>query len=152
MKEIDLQKTHKTLLSYFITMIIITTAIVVLCEVGIFNWWKGTYAGAVNLEYITKSIMILLTLVSIPLSLKFFKIKFIRKKYDAADDRLQKYKELALIRLEVLILPMLLNTLLYYLFMSPSFGYMAIILLICLCFLTPSKSRIKQETESIVNP
>ena len=41
-----------------------------------------------------------------------------------------------------------LNTVLYYLFMNTTFGYMAIILAICLPFVYPSEARCEAETES----
>ena len=42
--------------------------------------------------------------------------------------------------------PMLINTLLYYVFMNVAFGYMAIIGLLSMVFVYPSKSRCEQET------
>ena len=45
-----------------------------------------------------------------------------------------------------LCLPMLINTFMYYQTMSPAFGYMAIILVLCLFFVYPSIGRCIEET------
>ncbi|MBR6604574.1 MAG: hypothetical protein IKK92_01675, partial [Prevotella sp.] len=78
------------------------------------------------------------------LALRLFKFKKI-----AAD--LSERKQAALvrwgtIRIEMLAMPLLANTLLYYLYMSTTFGYMAIILLICMVFIYPSKDKCYFET------
>ena len=38
----------------------------------------------------------------------------------------------------MITVPLLMNTLLYYIFMNTAFGYMALILLICLPFIYPA--------------
>ena len=54
--------------------------------------------------------------------------------------------KLGMLRLSLLLIPMQVNTLLYYLYMNPAFGYMAIILLLCLPFVYPSMNRCLDET------
>ena len=49
-------------------------------------------------------------------------------------------------RLNMLCLPMLINTFMYYQTMAPAFGYMAIILFLCLFFVYPSVGRCEEET------
>ena len=142
-----LKAVRNVLKRYFITMVAICLVIVVLFEAGLLNYWKGEYAGWEKVEFIVLTIMEVLTVASIPFALKFLKLKFIKSKYDSADDRIEKYKELALLRMEILILPMIINIFCYYLFTQVSFGYMAIIQLICLCFISPSLSRCVRETE-----
>lgn len=141
-----LNEVKKGLMKYFITMIVICLIIIVLFETGVLNYWKGEYASMEKFEYIMLTTMEILTIASIPFALKFLKFKFIKRKYDLAEDRIQKYKELALLRMEVLILPMIINIFCYYLFAQPSFGYMAIIELICLCFISPTMPRCERET------
>lgn len=91
------------------------------------------------------TLMELLTIVVIPLSLKLFSLKAIHR-------RLVAHKGDALLpwgtaRLNMLCLPMLVNTFMYYQTMSPAFGYMAIILFLCLFFVYPSIGRCVAETE-----
>jgi hypothetical protein len=51
------------------------------------------------------------------------------------------------LRLGLLSVPMILNTLFYYLFMNVAFGYMAIILFLCLFFVVPTMDRCQSEVE-----
>ena len=51
-----------------------------------------------------------------------------------------------LLRLFVLEVPMIVNTYLYYMYMNPTFGYLAIILLLTLPFVFPSEGRCLDET------
>ena len=50
-------------------------------------------------------------------------------------------------RLALIELPMLSNTIFYYMYMKPTFAYLAIILLLCLPFVWPSMGRCLAETE-----
>lgn len=90
-------------------------------------------------------VMELVTVCIIPLSLRLFKFRKI------ADD-LKQRGEAALnhwgqVRLCLLALPMWVNVLFYYLSMNTTFGYMAIILLLCMPFVYPSMSRCLSEIE-----
>ncbi len=51
-----------------------------------------------------------------------------------------------LLRLLILEVPMVVNTYLYYIYMNTTFGYLAIILLLCLPFVMPTESRCLAET------
>ncbi|MCQ2127831.1 MAG: hypothetical protein MJZ08_00145 [Bacteroidaceae bacterium] len=140
-----LREAKKELNKFFVTMLCISIVIVVLFETGVLDYWKGEYAGMKNFEFIVLTVMEVLTIASIPFALKLLKMKFVKRKFDAAEDRVTKYKELSLIRMEILIMPMIINIFCYYLFMQTSFGYMAIIQLICLCFVCPTMSRCERE-------
>jgi hypothetical protein len=52
------------------------------------------------------------------------------------------------LRLVMILAPMVANTYLYYLYMNTTFGYMAIIQLLCLPFVYPSMNRCKSEVEA----
>ena len=89
-------------------------------------------------------VMELLTIVVIPMALKLFSLKMIRRKLVA-----QKGDALLVwgtARINMLCLPMLINTFMYYQTMAPAFGYMAIILMLCLFFVYPSMERCTDET------
>ena len=49
-------------------------------------------------------------------------------------------------RLLILEAPMVVNTLLYYIYMNATYGYLAIILLLCLPFVFPTENRCIAET------
>jgi hypothetical protein len=51
-----------------------------------------------------------------------------------------------IIRLLILEVPMLIDTLLYYIYMNTTFGYLGIMLLLCLPFVFPSVGRCLAET------
>ena len=56
----------------------------------------------------------------------------------------------SLVRLEMLLMPMLVNAVLYYVFMNVAFGYMAIILFLSTLFIFPTQERCEQEYNTII--
>ena len=105
----------------------------------------GSMAGETTLEFILQTVMIFVTIGVIPLALRLFRFKKIRNGL-LSPDGAQKLLLWGMLRIGMLSLPLLLNTLLYYLFMRPGFGYLAIILLLTLFFVYPSKRRCIDET------
>ncbi len=89
-------------------------------------------------------VMELITLCVIPVALRLMKFESIAKK---ANESWHNYVMIASARILMMALPMLANTLLYYYYMIPAFGYLAIILVLAMVFVYPSKSRCKNETE-----
>ena len=63
-----------------------------------------------------------------------------------SDNREIQLTKWGVIRLSMLCFPMLVNTLFYYLFMNVAFGYMGIILFLCLFFIVPTTDRCIEET------
>lgn len=103
----------------------------------------GGWKGSGVLEYVFKLIMEILTLCLIPLALRLFKDKSIQRSIKSHGVRgLLLWSS---VRLSMLCVPMVLNTWLYYQFMSPAFGYLAIIDFLSLFFITPSTTRCKDE-------
>ena len=94
----------------------------------------GVFAGNAQEEFLTVTFMELLTIVMIPLALRLFKGKV----EEGDTTALKKWGSLRILMITV---PLLLNTMGYYLFMNTTFGYMALILLICLPFvyISPKK-------------
>ena len=88
--------------------------------------------------------MELLTLCIIPMSLRLFKFGAVSRRLVSAESLL-KY---GMVRMLMLCLPMLANTLLYYLYMNVAFGYMAIIVFLCLAFVLPTKTRCESEVSA----
>ncbi len=110
---------------------------IILFETGLFD--PGIFKGGNTGEFVLMTIMELVTIGAIPLALYLFKIK--RIKTDLYERREKALRQWGLLRLDLLSVPLIVNTLFYYLFMNVSFGYMAIILFICLFFIYPSESR-----------
>ena len=125
-------------------MIGITVVLVVLFETDVLP--SGLMATEKQTEFLLTTLMELLTLASVYMSLRLFKFEKVHQELVTLKaDGLRRW---GLIRLAILLLPMPFNTVLYYLFMNTTFGYMAIILAICLPFVYPSEARCEAETES----
>ena len=99
----------------------------------------GVFAGKAQEEFLAVIIMELLTIVMIPLALRLFKAKDVERKVAEGDTlALRRWGALRILMITV---PLLLNTIGYYLFMNTTFGYMALILLICLPFVYTSPKK-----------
>ena len=73
--------------------------------------------------------------------------KFGKVKNDLVSRKALALKKWGIIRLFLLGAPLLLDTLLYYTYMKATFGYLALILVLCLPFVYPSMDRCLTETE-----
>ncbi len=114
---------------------------VILFESGVLP--TGVLKENTNLEFVLLMMTELVTIGFIPLALYLFRIKRVRKDlYDRREKALRKW---GVIRLDLLGIPLVVNTLLYYMFMNVSFGYLAIILLISMFFVYPSEGRCLEE-------
>ena len=99
----------------------------------------GVFAGKAQEEFLAVIIMELLTIVMISLALRLFKAKDVERKVAEGDTlALRRWGALRILMITV---PLLLNTIGYYLFMNTTFGYMALILLICLPFVYTSPKK-----------
>lgn len=126
------------LLALFVGMIVAALLIVVLFETGVCE--DGVLTGVnPQVEFAFLTVMELLTIAMIPLALRLLKFKNIEN--ELRERHLEALKKWGALRLLLLELPLVLNTLFYYLFLNTSFGYMAIILLICMAFVYPSEPR-----------
>lgn len=94
-----------------------------------------------SVEFVVATIMELLTICVIPVALKLFRFKRISKLLTSAE-ALSKW---GTIRLLLLCVPMIVNTVFYYMFMNVAFGYMGIIIFLCLFFVVPTKERCRSE-------
>ena len=106
---------------------------------------EGDLSGNGVVEYYWTLAMELITIVAIPTALRLFRSGGVRRRL--ASDK-QSLLPLALLRMALLALPMLANALLYYLFMSTTFGYMGIICLLCMTFVYPSAQRCEAEVKN----
>lgn len=126
----------------FTSLVVVMVGIIVLYESGVLE--SGVLADSKQTEFLAMTGMELTSLAGAFLGLRLFKFQKIH-------DALLTQKEPALLRwgmLRLLILevPMVSNTYLYYMYMNTTFGYLAIILLLCLPFVFPSLSRCIAET------
>lgn len=138
-----LNRTQRVLMCVFWSYIIITLFMAIAFETETLP--TGVYATFKQTEFVISFGMELLTVCLIPLALRLFKFQKVH------NDLLQR-QETALMkwgqcRLAMLALPLFMNVLFYYLFMNTTFGYMGIILLLCMPFVYPSMNRCRAELE-----
>jgi hypothetical protein len=136
-----MKRTRNILMGFFIGGILLPILIVLLFETEVLM--PGTAAGRTQAEFVLTVIMELVTLADAWLALRLFKMGIIRSD-------LQRRKEVALLkwgtlRIFLLDMPMLFNAFLYEMFLQTTFGYLAIILLICQPFVYPSMARCESE-------
>ena len=137
-----MKRTQCILMGFFITTIVVVVALVVLFETDVIA--SGLLAGDNQTEFVFTTMMELITLGFAFMSLRLFKFVAIRADLFARKETaLQKW---GVLRLMLIQGPLWFNTLLYYLYMSPTFGYLAIILALCLPFVYPSMSRCIADT------
>lgn len=137
-----MKRTQCILMGFFITTIVVVVALVVLFETDVIA--SELLAGDNQTEFVFTTMMELITLGFAFLSLRLFKFGTIRADLFARKETaLQKW---GVLRLMLIQGPLWFNTLLYYLYMSPTFGYLAIILALCLPFVYPSMSRCIADT------
>ena len=138
----DIHKTRTFLLADCWRPRIVWVALILPYE----NDWllAGALAGDKVAEYYVAIAMELLTICLIPLSLRLFKFKAVRKALTA--DAATALRRWGMLRMAMLTVPMMVNCVLYYQFMNVAFGYMGIIGLLCLVFVFPSKTRCESET------
>ena len=133
-------KIHKILLSVWWGTFILALLIVVAGESDLLPNSDNT-----EMDFLFTSFMILITIGMIPLALRLFKTEFLAKQFKASDNIEGTFFKWAVIRLAMIEVPLIANTLLYYIYMNVSFGYMAIILLLSSVFIYPSKGRCEEE-------
>ncbi len=136
---------HRRLQITFWGGIAVLAVILLLGEIDVIP--NGILASDKQFEFVVMTIMELCTIVAIPVALKLFKFKRISSKLSSTDS-LATLNRWGMVRLVLLIVPMVVNLLCYYLFMKVGFGYLAIILFLSLFFVYPSLSRCYNETDS----
>lgn len=138
-----MDKVRKRLQAEFWVPIVVCLIIVVLGEFDIFP--SGLLNENVQMEFVLLAAMEIITICTIPLALRLFKFQKVHTQLmEQREKALQKW---GVVRLEMLSVPMVVNALLYYLTMHAAFGYLGIILFLCMFFVVPTKERCNAEIE-----
>ena len=137
-----MKKVSKTLMLIYVLLIAITLAIVALYELNVLE--SGVLADSKQTEFVAMTAMELTTLCAAFLGLRLFKFPKIHS--DLVTNEEPAMLKWGILRLLILEVPMVVNTYLYYMYMNTTFGYLAIILLLCLPFVFPSLNRCIAET------
>jgi hypothetical protein len=140
-----MESTRNHLLFLFWTVIGLTAFIYVYCELLGCDIAIMEDCSAKTL-YIYSTVMILLTLGLVPLSLRLF--KFGRVHRQLVTQRESALLRWGFIRINILGLLLIANTLLYYIYAFESaFGYLAVMVLLSMPFILPTMSRCQSEIE-----
>lgn len=137
-----MKKVSKQLTFLCVLLVALTLTILVLFEFNVFE--SGVLTDSKQTEFVAMTGMELTTLCAAFLGLRLFKFPKIHA--DLVTRKEPAMLMWGVLRLLVLEVPMVCNTYLYYMYMNPTFGYLAIILLLCLPFVFPSLNRCIAET------
>lgn len=137
-----MKKVSKQLMVFYIVQIVMALVIIVLFETG--ELPVGVMAADKQSEFVLTALMEILSLGAAFLGLRLFKFQAIHR--DLVSRNEPAMWKWGMTRLLILQVPMVINTLLYYIYMDTTFGYLGIILLLCLPFVFPSLSRCLAET------
>jgi hypothetical protein len=137
-----MKKISKQLTFFYILLAAIALAIVALYEFGVLE--SGVLADSKQTEFVALTVMELTSLAAAFIGLRLFKFRMIHNELVTNEE--PAMLKWGLLRLLILEVPMIVNTYLYYIYMNTTFGYLAIILLLCLPFVMPTESRCLAET------
>ena len=139
-----MKKISKQLTFVYILLAAIALAIVALYEFGVLE--SGVLADSKQTEFVALMVMELTSLAAAFIGLRLFKFRMIHNELVTNEE--PAMLKWGLLRLLILEVPMVVNTYLYYIYMNTTFGYLGIILVLCLPFVYPSLSRCEAETEA----
>ena len=139
-----MKHTQRILMTEMVTAIVACILCIVLYETEVLE--SGIWATMAQQEFLVLSVMEIAVMALIPISLRLFKFNSVKNKLTASpSEALLKF---GTIRMMMLVVPLFLCVLFYYLFMKAAFGYLAIILLLCLGFVVPTMNKCLAETSS----
>ncbi len=135
-----MNNTQHRLMAVFCSFAGLSAVVAVLCESGLLP--EGVLKTADgSVEFAAVVTMELLSICVIPVALRLFKWKAVARRVATPEGLLR----MGMARLLMLCVPMLANTVLYYLYVNVAFGYLAIILFLCMAFVLPTKERCAAE-------
>ena len=137
-----MKKVSQQLIAFYTAQIALALVIVVLFELDILP--TGIMADDKQTDFLLTATMEIVSLGAAFLGLRLFKFEVVSK--SLVEQKEKAMWKWGMTRLLILEAPMVINTLLYYIFMNTTFGYLAIILLLCLPFVYPSLNRCLAET------
>ena len=145
-----MKKTRNLLMAIFSGSLLLAAILYILGE--FLHVDMGIFAETTRQQrFVCSTVMILLTISLLPLSLRLFKFKRI-------SNDLQQRKAPALarwgtLRLSIMGALLVVNTFLYYAFeLEASYGYLAVVTLLCMPFVIPTMNRCKEEVEEVKDP
>lgn len=141
-----MKKTRNLLMALFGSFLLLATLMYILGE--FLHIDMGVLAEA-NREqrFICSTVMILLTIALLPFSLRLFKFK--RVSSDLIERKAPALARWGSLRLCIIGTLLVLNTFLYYAFeLEASYGYLAVVTLLCMPFVIPTMGRCEEEVKT----
>ncbi len=141
-----MKKTQQQLMLLFGTFLVLSAAIYVAGE--FLHYDMSIFDDASHTtRFCIYTTMILLTVIMLPLALRLFKFRKVSD--DLHLRQAAALRQWGSLRLIVMGLLLLVNTALYYAFgLEASYGYLAVVTLLCFPFVIPTMSRCKAELSS----
>ena len=139
-----MKETKNLLMTIFMAGCVLVLMIVCLYETEVVV--PGMLATDKQSEFLLTFLMELMTLGCAFLGLRLFKYEKIHQ--ELTTGKAVALRKWGVVRLLILLVPLWADTLLYYLYMNTTFGYLGIILALCLPFVYPSMNRCEAETEA----
>lgn len=141
-----MKETQRKLLIAFFAPVIMAVIIIVLYETECLM--PGNLPDP-TVNFLAGTVMVLLTIGSIPFALYMFRIpKIHRQLTDDAQKAPQRLLTFGMLRMMMLAVPMVVNIWFYYFFsFTTSYFYMAVILFLSMFFIYPSTDRCLAETQ-----
>lgn len=137
-----MKKVSKQLTAFYIAQLALALVFIVLFELDVLP--VGIMSEDKQSEFVLTALMEIVSLGAAFLGLRLFKFKAIH--HDLITREEKAMWKWGMTRLLILEAPMVIDTLLYYIYLNTTFGYLAIILLLCLPFVFPSLNRCLAET------
>ena len=137
-----MKKVSKQLMAFYVAQVALAVVAVIIFELDLLP--VGVMAEDKQSDFILTFVMELLSLGGAFLGLRLFKFKAIHN--DLVNRKEKAMWKWGMLRLLILEAPMVVNTLLYYIYMNTTYGYLAIIMLLCLPFVFPTLNRCLAET------
>ena len=129
-------------MAFYVAQVALAVVAVIIFELDLLP--VGVMAEDKQSDFILTFVMELLSLGGAFLGLRLFKFKAIHN--DLVNRKEKAMWKWGMLRLLILEAPMVVNTLLYYIYMNTTYGYLAIIMLLCLPFVFPTLNRCLAET------
>ena len=139
-----MKETKNLLMTIFLAGCVLVLMIVCLYETEVVV--PGLLATDKQSEFLLTFLMELMTLGCAFLGLRLFKYEKIHQ--ELTTGKAVALRKWGVVRLLILLVPLWADTLLYYLYVNTTFGYLGIILALCLPFVYPSMNRCEAETEA----
>jgi hypothetical protein len=137
-----MKQISKKLMIVYLALLAIAIGLIILYETETLE--AGVLATEEQSKFLFTTFMELGSLAAAFFGLRLFKFQAVHN--DLVTRKEPAMMKWGLIRLLILELPMVADTLLYYIYMYTTFGYLAIILLLCLPFVFPTLNRCLAET------